>query len=461
MASWISRIQAHISSLILVGITVVLVIVYFNFHRWKNHDVISYDVISYYGYLPSFFHQHDLTLQYTDEDPAFWGDKVWYETAPNGGRVFKTSMGMAYCYLPFYLAAHGWARLTGAPADGYGPPYKVALVWSSLFYALAGLYMLRKLLRIWFTNEWTISLVLLTVIFGTNLFNYVTYNNAMSHSYSFALITTWLYTLVRWYKLPTARMAIFSGLLAGWIVLVRPVNILILLLFLGYDIKGTGDLRLRLQFFFRHYKQLLLMAMAAFFMVAPQLVYWKSITGSWLFYSYTGERFYFLNPHILEGLFSWRKGWLLYTPLMALAFISPFALRRHLPQFSLVYPVFLALLLYITFSWWDWWYGGGMSQRALIDWYGVIALGMAALFTAIRSSRGGRVALFVFLLLGIGWNQLNHIQYRYLSIHYDSMTRKAYLHNLFAIQRRPGTEELWKAPDYAKARKGEKEYYWE
>jgi hypothetical protein len=456
------RIARSQSSLITYwGIAVILVVVFMNFRRWKNHDVISYDTLHYYTYLPSAFIYHDLSAKYTDTDPDFFADKIWYTTTPEGNRVFKVSMGMSICYLPFFLLADAYAHITGAPADGFSQPYKFALVWSSFFYAMAGLYFLRKLLRVWFIDELLISFVMLLVIFGTNLFNYVTYNNAMSHSYSFALITAFIWCTEKWHRKATVKRSIALGILAGWIFLVRPVNLLVIFIFAGWGMHSMLSIIERIRYFFVQWKSVLLIGFCAFLFILPQLFYWKYNTGQWFFYSYTGEHFYFAHPRISEGLFSWRKGWLLYTPVMVLTFLALPFFRTKVRELTLVYPILFIVILYVTFSWWCWWYGGGFGQRSLIDWYGFFALPIAALLDGIQRKKIAWIFTVCILVLLTAWNQLQHVQYRYMSIHYDSMTRKAYFYNFARVKKRPGVETLFKAPDYDKARAGEREYFWE
>ena len=47
------------------------------------------------------------------------------------------------------------------------------------------------------------------------------------------------------------------------------------------------------------------------------MLYWKHIMGTFFFYSYDQEGFFFGNSHVLDGLLSYRKGWFIYTPIMA------------------------------------------------------------------------------------------------------------------------------------------------
>src|SRR6185436_10253555 len=117
-----------------------------------------------------------------------------------------------------------------------------------------------------------------------------------------------------------------------------------------------------------------MMAVLGILIFLPQLFYWKHQTGSWFFNSYLNEHFYFNNPHVFYGLFSFRKGWLVYTPIMFFALAGLYTLFKTMKEFF--YPVLILFLLYIyvAFSWWCWWYGGSYGQRALIDIYPFLAV---------------------------------------------------------------------------------------
>ena len=455
----IKYLQKNLSSFVYGGIGILLIAIAIKFGRW-NDRIITYDTVHYYGYLPATFIYNDLSLNFTDTNEKYFANKIWYNTTSDGKRVFKVGMGMSICYLPFFLTAHGFSLLSGVEALGFSTPYKAALVWSSLVFVLIGLYYLRKILKIWF-GELIVSTVLVLTIFGTNLFNYVTYEGTMSHAYSFAILTIFLWNTIQWNKHPSYSRSIIIGLLIGWIFLIRPVNLLVILIFIGWGMYDLNTIRNKISLLCKQWKQLILIAIFAFLVCIPQLLYWKFYSGNWIFYSYVGEQFYFMHPYILEGLFSWRKGWLLYTPVMILAITGMFFMMKKIKEAVFIYPLSLILILYITFSWWCWWYGGGAGQRSLIDWYGWMAIPIACLLETVRSKRIIFSFVMLFVIFCCILNQFQHLQYRSMSIHYDSMTRKAYFYHFWSINKHPGVDAYFIAPDYEKARKGEREYYWE
>ena len=207
--------------------------------------------------------------------------------------------------------------------------------------------------------------------------------------------------------------------------------------------------------------RLAIIVSAAFLVWVPQLIYWKEMTGQWLYFSYgSDERFFFADPAIIQGLFSWRKGLFLYTPLMIMAFAGIIALWKRRSPHALPVTLFVPLNIYIIFSWWCWWYGGGFGQRAFIDSYVLMAVATAALLTPGMATRNTgeikwtqRLTLAAFLLftsLGI----LQNIQYYNGAIHWDSMTREAYLDSFGRLKPSARFYDLLEAPDYDRAREG-------
>jgi hypothetical protein len=438
----------------------VLIVTNFNIKRWKEANVIDWDITSYYGYLPAFFIHHDLKLDFIKgkEDEYKNKHQYWPETAPNGGKVIKTTMGMAIMYSPFFFVAHTVAKIKGYEIDGFSEPYEKYIHLSSIFYLLIGLIFLRKIL-LRFYDDWVVALVVLVTVLGTNLFFYSTTEAAMSHAYNFSLIAAFMYFSFSWHDNQKIRTSIYIGLIGGMIVLIRPINIIVFLVPLLYNVKNLKEFKSKITFFFKQWKHLFIIGILGFLILLPQLLYWKYITGNFFFNSYVGERFYFSNPHILEGLFSYRKGWLLYTPIMIFACIGFFMLYKKYRAVFWFCFVFTILNIYLLFSWWAWWYGGGFGMRAMIDSYSILAFPMAAFYQYLANKK--RVlGTALFLTLGlVALNLFQTAQYRTGAIHWDGMTKDAYWASFGTLKiKEESYWELINSPDYDKAREGEDEY---
>lgn len=431
---------------------------FFRISMWKSKPgVIRSDVISYYAYLPAAFIYHDITLKFVKEQKVKYWNKFWPLPADNGGLYIKTSMGLAMMYSPFFFGAHLYAKCTAEPANGFSHPYQVAILLSSIFYGITGLLFLKKTLSRYFNDAITGFTLFITAL-GTNLFAYVTIEAGMSHAYSFCLINIFLWLIVKWYERPAFKYALPLGLTLGLIILIRPTNILIGIVFILYGVTKWNDAVTNLTRFWRHKGHLAVAAAAIFLVWLPQLLYWKHATGHWLFFSYAGERFFFNQPHIIEGLFGYRKGWFLYTPVMAFAVAGLLMMRKKIPEYFTGTLVFITLFIYVTLSWWAWWYGGGFGLRAFIDIYGLMALPLASLisYICLKNYIQAIVVTTVMLLL-TALQLFQSWQYYYGLIHWDGMTREAFRATFLNPHKPPGWENLLKLPDYDYIREHGKE----
>ncbi len=170
-----------------------------NVRHWKQEQrVIEWDAISYYAYLPAAFIYNDLSLGFTEGYTGTHKFVFWPEKSPTGKNVIKTTMGLSLLWLPFFGAAHLAANITGADSGGYSEPYKFFLLVSALFYLLIGLVYLRKILLAGVSDA-VAALVMAGFAFATNLYWYSLFQSTMSHVYSFALITAFIWYSMKWY----------------------------------------------------------------------------------------------------------------------------------------------------------------------------------------------------------------------------------------------------------------------
>lgn len=442
----------------LSAIALVTVLLFLILGRWHRSKVIDQDVIQYYSYLPAVVVHGDITMRYAIGDP-YYADKVWGIYWKEGsGPVQKYTMGLSWLYAPFFLAGHASALVMGYHADGYSEPYKFWLQLSAVFYLLLGLAWLRRVL-LRFYSEGITAATLCVLAFGTNLFYYTHGQAAMPHVYLFALVSGLLWWTMRLYDAPTWKAALWVGCLCGLAALVRPSHVLLWLIPASYGITGLRSLWERLLLVRTHFLKFLLLPVVQVLIFLPQVFYWRLLTDRWLYYSYTDEQFFWGDPAILQVLGSYRNGWLVYTPVMVLGLAGLGLLWRHARQWALAVPLVFGLGLYVVACWWCWWYGGCFGQRVLIDYYPLLALGMAAIFTAVwkvlprRELRWAAAGLLGFLVV---LNLFQTFQFSRGVIHYDSMTAQAYWRAFGRDSRSPTQAQELLAPDYEAAKRGER-----
>lgn len=392
-----------------------------NFKEWRSP--ISYDVTNYYCYLPAIFVEGDLTLKFYDAHPEWFVNKYAPNKAPNGSNVIKMTMGLSFYYAPFFFIAHGYAMIFDNP-DGYSSPYRLMLLLGTVFFSVLGLFYLRKLLLLYFAEGAT-TLVLLSLGIGTNLF-YYTVHEPMSHAYLFFTFVIIMYYTVQWHRLPSLKDAARIGFFSGLAILIRPTDGIILLIPLLYSVTSIATLQTKLALLITHRKHVMLLGIALFIPISFQLIYWKMVTGQWIFFSYVGEGFLWNDPEIWNGLFSYRKGWILYTPIISFAFLGFFFLYRYCRDFFVPILLFTIINIYVVLSWWSWWYGGSFGLRSFIESYALLAIPMGACYQWLLKYKWSTLLLVAVIILLSTVNQIQTYQYRHYYIHWDAQTKAAY-----------------------------------
>ncbi len=446
-------------NLSIISIWIVLIgIVFLNFshHNWQRENgVIQWDIKSYYAYLPATFIYKDLSLDFREENFGKFGNLIWPVKTPTGKQAIITSMGMSVLYSPFFFIAHTICKFTQYEADGYTLPYKFALVFSALFYLALGLFFLRKILLRYF-SDFTSAITILSIVAGTNLLYYSSYEAAMPHVYNFSLITVFVYMVIKWHENTSAKRTIGLGLLGGLITLIRPTNILVLLILLLWDIKSFSEFKERIFFFLRKYKLVILMIISFVLVWVPQFLYWKYIAGKFLYFSYgdVGGKFFFNNPQIFNILISYKKGWLVYTPLMILAIAGIFISFKKFKTFAVPSLIFLLLNIYILSSWWCWWFGGSFGLRSFIDSYGIMAIPLAVTIDFFYKKKYLKFIGIPLVGILVLFNIFQTQQYTHQAIHYWWMNKDAYWETFLKLRPTDKYWDLITIPDYEKARKG-------
>jgi len=420
----------------------------------KPERIIQWDIIDYYAYLPAFIIYDDVTLKFKEQDFNRFAGKIWGHKLDNGNYVIKMSMGMSVMYAPFFLCAHLFAHFSAHTPDGYTKPYAFVLVLASLTYFILGLLLLAKILIRYFPDK-VVALVLLIIAIGTNVSNYLTREAPMSHSFSFFLFAAFIYLTIKWYEKLKWQWSLLLGLVFGLISLIRPTNSVIAIIFILWNIKNWSQIIGRFRYIWSSYRHFIIIGIFAMLVWFPQIIYWKYVTGSWIYYTYGDEGFFFSSPKILNVLFGFRKGWFVYTPLMFFAFCGFTVLYKKHKQLFCGLLLFFILNLYIVSSWWCWWYGGSYGHRALIESMAVMAFPLAAIVNIFSDKK---IIYKVFLLIIVSFFIIHNLfqNYKYLntSIHFDSMTGPAYFETIDKLYPTYEYQNLLRTPDYEYALKG-------
>jgi hypothetical protein len=461
-------------------------------------QVVDWDGYGYYAYLPAAFIYDDIErYAFAEAHLATYemsNDLYQLMETENGSRFPIYNLGLAVVWTPAFLLTHAIVVATGiAPADGMSYPYQLMLVLMSLLFAFLGLLYLRKLLLLYFLDT-VAALTLLAVALGSNIFYYIVEGPDVTHGYLFALYAIFLYHFARISsgygtsdtRQPTAegssaanqksssekpkrlsaanresrifntsnvpslpgrgaggggfsanRRIIYCGLLAGLMCLTRSSEIVLFAIPAFYGLRNWSSLQ-------RNFWRTLPIFAIALAVFSLQLIYYKIGTGAWWRDGYAGLGFDWRSPHIYDGFFSYRRGWLVYTPVMAFALIGLGWLRKG---WLLPVLIFVVGNCYILFSWHIWWYGDTFGSRPVTQSYALLALPLAAFLTwawggAVVTERsrnagagkGGnsakiRRALTLTLLAAfVSLNLFQHWQYNQRILPLDFVNKTYYWH---------------------------------
>ncbi|WP_118974084.1 hypothetical protein [Taibaiella koreensis] len=381
----------------------------FFYPRWKKgggEAQLSWDAGGYYWYLPSVFIYHDLRGQHFKDSilnkyqPTPPDDFQYGFWQPSGNYVIRYTMGTAILEAPWFFIAHALARPLGYPADGFSLPYQFMIYLGGMLFTLLGLWYLRKLLLLYF-NDTVTGITLFLLVAGTNYLNYGGIEVGMTHSWLFTLYVFLFLNTHYYYERLQRKYLLRVAALIGLIALVRPPEIIAVLIpvFWGMNSLWPRVLRERLRFFKKQLPQIVLGAGIVLAILSIQFFYWKYASGQWFVYTYQQQGFSWRRPHFKMYALNYQCGWLLYTPVMlfALAGIIPLIWSG---RNKIAILLLIGINYYIVAAWDAWDYGG----RAMIQNYPALLFPLASLVHFLLRKKIGLILATPLLLPAVYFN---------------------------------------------------------
>jgi hypothetical protein len=375
----------------------------------KYHNNVSIwhgDAMGYYMYLPATFIYHNHKSM--DTLPKNFGippGPLHYAATmrqnhvitPTGHVLNQYTYGVALMEAPFFFVAHIYAKIAGYWANGFSEPYMNAIKISSFVYALLGLMVVYRLLRRYFPSGQSLLTVAILYV-GTNMLWFALYQGGMAHLPLFFLYSLLLWFTVRVHEKKGVLSFIGLGLVGGIITVIRPTDIVCMLVPLCYGVYNKETLHQKMIFLKQHFSRVIVLIFVFALPVLPQLFYWKMLSGSYLFYSYGAQTFNWKDPKIIEGLFYFKNGWLAYSPVMVFSLLG-LLIAEKFKSFALGIWLLLPLYIYIIYSWYCYNYINGFGSRPMIHMYPLLAFPLCAFLWFI--SRRGIVLRSVFAVVCI------------------------------------------------------------
>jgi hypothetical protein len=321
-----------------------------------------------------------------------------------GEPINKYPLGVALLALPAYLAVHAGAQtadILGLPADttGYGPVYQWAGGLVIAAWAAWGLWccvLVATPAGVSRSDGWWATLL---AAGATPWLFYATLEPYFSHASSAAAAASlfWLWLRARESDSTAAWAAV--GLAAGVAALIRYQDVTLALLPLldALTRRGRGwQARLR---------AVVALGAGAVAGFTPQLAANAVVFGDPLATGYAREGFiYWRDPWLLYSLFAADVGLFRWAPIAAVAVVGLwFGARWGWPQARWGLAL-LALQLYLVSSWYFYSQGHTFGNRMLVNCTVVLAVGLAAILTALRRRRAMHRAALVLGCVLVGLN---------------------------------------------------------
>ncbi|UKN03640.1 glycosyltransferase family 39 protein [Paracrocinitomix mangrovi] len=396
--------------------------------------IIGADTLGYYLYLPQTFIEGDLAMSSTDAATSalikYHNTNILYQVhlvEDTGNHVIQYSSGMAFIYMPFFLIAHAFASIFGYTTDGYSLPYSWSLIIASYTMTIVGLVYLRLFLLKLFNPSITAITVVL-IAFGTNYFITQSQSPGLPHIHLFAFYAALIYYTIRWHESNKLKHAVLIGILLGWMILIRPTEIIAILIPILWGIHNKATLKNKLILLKNNIKHVLIITIIIISILFVQCLYWYHVTGHFIFNSYmnNGEGLHLEYPHTIDFLFSYRKGWFIYTPLMILPFIGVFTKGDFKNSWITPFLVVTIIAIYVSSSWSVWWYAGSFSQRTMVQTYPLFAIGLASFLVMISKSLKRKIIFVPVIILVTLLNLFQSWQYIQYILPPDRITKDFY-----------------------------------
>lgn len=389
-------------------------------NMWNKYSsAFESDVDQYYSYLPSLFIYKSKNLNYPE------ASRYWANVTEDGDRVPKTSIGMAYTYLPFFVPAYLYQHAFGEVNTGYEPVYENFAKFWGILMAFISLWLMYKVVLLSFSKIVGVATAYL-MFFGTNILFYSMGLGLMAHM---PLLILFLLIVLITEKLkdPSSLKWLLSLLfLISLAAIIRPSDAIIAL-YPGVQFLINKNLRCNLLTHLKKPLNWLWLILAAIAPILPQLLYWKLASGNWIVYSYGDEGFFFDKPMIYEFLLGFRKGWIIYTPLIIFSFLGLIIGRKQKHISSGITFGILAIAVFVYSSWWAWWYGGSYGSRTMVQYLSLLVMPTAYVLNCIRKSKFIiKIPALAILTFVVVLNLVQTQQYKSGVLHWDGMTFDAY-----------------------------------
>lgn len=374
-------------------------LVIFLFHFYKTKHGIYGDGNGYFALAHTLFFQHNLNFKPIYEHLShFQGasyifSRVFWDTKITSTGVLDCPwlIGTSLFWIPSFLIVWVINLIFNLHLSIFHPLFEVGCGISGTILILSGLFFIEKYIKT-FVDKSTSSWVIISLYFSTQLFYYAGLEPALSHQVAFFLVSFFLYISKR--KKGTLPVML-SSLIFGLLMITRMGDGVVLFPFIMHQF----------YIWFKKRKITKFLLFILFFLlgITPQLFLQKAMYGSFTTNPYLhGSKgsFSILTPlSFWNQLFSFRGGFLLWSPLFIFAFVGLYLMLAK-KKFKLISIFSLAgiMIFIIVISSWQNIVPAGFGNRFFISSIPLYAIGLAYYF-----SRHKDHMVLLFCISGL-WN---------------------------------------------------------
>lgn len=382
----------------------------------------AYDGYGYYMYLPHLFEKGDLSITQEwaqQRQDKYCDGRFAYQIVrtEEGKELNVYHMGQAYIELPAYLVGDLFARVLGFETDGFSKPYYILFLLNVLFFIFLGLLYLRKTLLLFFNDKIT-AIAIFVLYFASNIYITFTLQYDLQHLYLFALNGIFIYHTIQFSRTLSKKHLLYSAIILGLTVAIRPTQVLLGVFPLILLLNKYG---IRLAFF----KHIWIYPALGLLWNIPQIAYWWIVGGEPFIPNLHSENIVLSDPNIVDFLFSYKKGWLLYSPLFLLCLHGIYVLYQKNKALFWSLTLFTPIYIWVMSSWECWWYASSYSSRVMVDIYPILII-LVGFSIANWQKSATKILGYTFLVAVCLLNMLQTHQGIKGYLSFDSMTKQHY-----------------------------------
>lgn len=381
------------------------------------------DGVGYYAFARSLLVEHrlDFTKDWLQAntsfrighvDPDGQIAKASYTSTGRLGNHF--SVGPAILWSPFLIVTHVCVLLYDSlgghvVADGFSRPYTISMAFATALFGFLAIWISFRIARAYVSERWAF-LAALGIWFASSLPVYMYFNPSWSHAHSAFTVALFVWFWNRTRVARSIQQWVILGALGGLMMNVYYVNALVLLFPLLETLTGFWKARRapEASHVVRLFLNNLFFAFVVLIVFVPTLITKKIIYGNFLNFGYT-EHWDWKSPALLRVAFSSEHGLFSWTPIIILAVIGLFFLRRHDRLLATCSITVFAAYIYTIGCYENWAGLSSYGSRFFVSLTSLFILGLAASFDFLgRAWSQRRAAVItpavtaVFILWNLG-----------------------------------------------------------